>query len=511
MGKSTGLVFAFFLLPCLQCSSEVSPEGDGGPGSVDESDFEEAGEIALQAEAQYTLFKQSAASLAEAREQTVSWLLEQEAVTEAGVEEDEKTIWFFHASGLTSGVLTENSFNNTTTQQFDFSGRESIQGLSANAADRPKATGMMAWLLSPFYTENATHDQIYALSDFYEVPGFGPMFPPLIDEEANIAAFQAAIMGFLPPAVHFTVISHGGRTRLKKGAKKVSHILSGEYKTPTTWSLYAADFKADRLVTKAYKGKLWLTMTPAFFEHYSAEPSADSAHWMARYVFLLVCYSYRDNGLHDAFMNNGARAFSGFTRGVDVEWGNNISVEYFEKLAEREGRTMAEARGAISGTVDPDNPRCTFEQSAKTVDTRYFFRASVVVDGNVYLTPSYAWLAVFDDEIPKEYYFRSTVFHETTGEMGGDLIVIFDSTAGGNVTIEDTVTEIRFETTDATWGIDHTYWEEFSLHGVVIVPTFNDINGGQVLGSFDGTLTDSLTNPTGTKQIGGNFELIRSK
>lgn len=491
--------------------------------TITESDFEEATTIAENAENQFNILKQTAPSLDDARQQLTSWLLTQEGVTEAGIEEDEKTVWFYHTSGLTSGVLTENSFTNGSsapladreTPYFDFSTRESIQGLSSVVTRASTSTGMTAWLFSPFYTENSNDDKIYSLDDFYEIPyeiaGFvGQLFPPIVDGAANIAAFQAALLGYLGPAAHFTVISHGGRTRLKKGAQKISFIVSGEYKTPATWTLYGPDFQADRLITKAYKGKLWLCMTPAFFEYYSGKPDPDDSHWMARYVHLLVCYSFRDNSLHDAFMNNGAQSFSGFTHGIDIEWGNNISVEYFQKLAEGEGKTIAEARLALSATADPNSTRCKFEHSAQSTDTRYFYRASVVVDGNTYLTPTYGWTAVFNYS-NKGYYFNSSVFHEITGDLAGDLTVIFESTNGGNVSTEDTVTEIMFEDTGGnTWLVDHSQWEDKGLTGIVEVTTFNNINGGQVIGSFDGTLTDSITAPYNTKQIGGNFKLIRS-
>jgi hypothetical protein len=512
MKKPTRLLFMIILvLSCIHCSSGSSSDGTV---TIAESDFEETTAIAENAENQFTIIKQSAPTPGDARQQLVSWLLTQEGVTEAGIEEDDKTVWFYHTSGMTSGVLTENSFINgssapLTVPETPFSSRESVQGLSPAAKAASTNTGMTAWLLSPFYTENSSDDKIYSLDDFYELPGFGQFATPIIDGAANIAAFQAALIGFLPPAVHFTVISHGGRTRLKKGAQKISFVVSGEYKTAATWSLYGPDFQADRLIIKAYKGKLWLCMTPAFFEYYSGKPDPEDSHWMARYVHLLVCYSYRDNGLHDAFMNNGAQAFSGFTHGVDIAWGNNISVEYFQKLAEGEGKTIAEARGALSATDDPNSTKCKFEHSAKTTDTRYFYRASVVFEGSTYLTPAYGWISVFHDS-DTGYFFSSSVYHENTGELGGVLTVIFDSTTGGNVATTDTVTEIRLDTTSNTWWVDHGIWEVRSNTGIVEATTFNDINGGQVIGSFYGSLNDSLTGPVVQRPISGNFELIRS-
>ena len=52
-------------------------------------------------------------------------------------------------------------------------------------------------------------------------------------------------------------------------------------------------------------------------------------------------------------------------------------------------------------------------------------------------------------------------------------------------------------------------WDEWSYPGVITVSTFQNINGGQVKGTFSGTLADSITTPN-TTTVSGSFKLIRS-
>jgi len=517
MRKLFSLSFLLVLvLFSLQCSSSGSSSNNTTTTiEATETDFDEASTIAMNADTQLDAYKQTAATIDDAKQQLVDWLLTQDGVTDAGVdEEDSKTVWFYHSSGLTSGILTENSFTNGSSAplpvtDFDFSDRPSVQGLTPAVSRASSTVGMMAWLLSPFYTENISDDKIFEIADIYKEPLTNLNFyTPILDENANIGAFQAALVGFLPPAAHLTVISHGSRIRLSSTGQRVSVVVSGEYQTPSTWSVYGSDFLAGRLITIAYKGKLWLSMTPAFFEYYSGTPDPGDSHWMARYVHLLTCFGYKDNTLRDAFMNHGAQSFSGFTCPVDAEWGNTITLQYFQNLAEGEGRTVDEAISALGGTVNPAEPNCSLRHSTRSTDTRYFYRASVVADGVTYLTPAYAWTAVFNNN--PGYYFSNSVFNATTGANGGILTIKFDSTSGGDVATEGSITELMY--TDAfgtTWFNDHSQWVDKSIPGTVTVTTFDDRNGGQVIGSFSGTLVDSVSAPN-FKQITGNFELIKS-
>ena len=480
--------------------------------AIVENDFTEITDMAEQAETKFSELIAVNNSAEQARTDLAQWLVSQISITEADVADDDNIVYFQHESGLVSGIMTRNSFNNVPAQSAGFS-----ESATKDFIDRPtqsqlpiltsRNVGMNNYLISPFYTENSQHDVSYSLAKYYEIPGFGPTsLLPIIDETANIAMFQAALIGHLPPAIHLTIISHGGRIKLRGASKKTSIIVSGEYATAATWNTHSRDIQAQRIVLVRYKGKNWLCITPEFVEHYSGKPDNTSSHWMARYVHLLTCYGYRDKMLN-AFQNNGTVVFSGFTHSVDVEWGNSITLDYFTELAK--SKTIQEARSNLSATKDPTSTKCTFEHSATSTTMRYFYRASVNYMGSTFYTPTYGWTAVFDNN--PGYYFVSPVYAEDSDEAIGELTIIFDSTSGGAVSAKDSETKIMFETNNATWWTNHSVFKEYSYPGFVNVSTFEDKNGGQVIGDFSGTLLDNFTLPHNTTSLSGKFTLIRSK
>ena len=293
-----------------------------------------------------------------AREKTVEWLETQPEVSQAGISESGRGVWYVLDSGILGGIilnpegtrggerptyvpkrpLTKTNVNYKPSQYLFHSGKEllSIQSLSSS---EPKVGSNKVLIIGPFHTEFGATSEGNDLENMFEdseCPTFD-VAPPIYDAAADVAAFKT-----LSNYGIISIISHGdtfysGILSLWQdifgwdwwGAQVV--ILTGEEATDATKAAYEQDLKKGRLVIT--NGGNY-AITPAFISHYNKSFPKSIVHAGS-------CRSMYNNSMASAFIGNGAKTYTGYSEYVLSSYAKNTAIKYWESLIS--GKKTSEA------------------------------------------------------------------------------------------------------------------------------------------------------------------------
>ncbi len=492
-----------------------------------EKDLEGVDTICKDASAEYDAILAETGNADTARQELAAYLQSRRGVIDAGVAEDDATVWAHFKPGITACILTEwkkpddegrsvlpaavprRSFRQNTAVPRNGAGTQHEKRFLGTGA------GMTARLFSPFNSEFGITDELMLFKDYYVTPGLegyglDDAFT-YIDFESRIDEVMAALVPTNGPAMHLLMNTHGGLTKLHTNGEVVNHICTGEHLIPAdAYAEYKTDIQEGRIVLSYVDSVSYLAFTPEFvwdYSTFSGTVDEEDSDWLVRYVHINACYSYHQS-LVDAFLETGAVCFSGFTGTVTCEYGNYAGQEFFSNLADC--HTIQESYGMVDDKTDWDYPNTEFKLAGNTGKRRYFYRSFVGMEGEQASSPTAQWTSMITNA--DGTYFEQNMYDES-GNVKGILTVMIESPQTGEFEIKDTSnTKVWYDHigTGILWAADK---DEVSrgAEGTVNVTAFDNTMGGTIEGLFSVTAVDSdnITN-TEKKGLEGTFFAVRS-
>ena len=251
---------------------------------------------------------------------TVDWLKQQPEVQTAGISDN--LIWYQLNSGVSGGMFTGNLDNTdgTSGKSVDSATRDTDEKrmptlLLGNTSDN---SSIKASLMSPTFTQfsNRTpatifEDSLDALSTNLNID-----FSKTYNSLASVEAFKS-LDNYNLVVIH----THGGVF------KDQVINLTGTLATSKNIKKYQADLRANpaRLMIVSAEGQSWLAVTPAFIAHYNTSfPNS--------IVYGGFCDSLVNHSMADAYLDNGAQTYFGFSNTVRSIYNDHIGSEVFRSL-----------------------------------------------------------------------------------------------------------------------------------------------------------------------------------
>ena len=522
--KRLNLFLLSLILILLNCALDQNPTKDEDSSINYESEFNSTATVIDAANQHFYNYMLTDPTL-DAQTKVVNWLLSNDNIESAGLALDEYTIWMNFDNDINAVIVTQirgEAVPDDYATQYELNKTSSPNLIPLETRSQPNnnlfnqyaSVGCSAWIFCPFQWETLTDPlkvtETEDLLEYYEVPGMGVnMATVFYNEQASIAALGAALISYTGPAVIFEVNTHGGKSN-RNGLEFV-YLLSGEEMTLSKMAGRYSELTSGLLTWGSVGGKNFLAITPSFVELYSGKPDPAYASWLARYVHINACFSYHSS-MHNAFINNGAVTYSGFTDAVGWGYGAQATKDFFENLVAT--MDIDQAWGNVSPKTDPDNSKCDFELTGNVMTTHYFYRVFLTFDGTSMETPSYQWLPVYNsnDGSGGVYWSSATVDSTNKEVITGDIIIKINGTTTRtyNAITEDDV-EIHFDDDTTRWTCSKV--EAYKLcTGSIEITEFNNVHGGRVEGSFSAVLVDShqTDGPYTTKNISGSFTVVRN-
>ncbi|TYR76013.1 hypothetical protein FZC79_07620 [Rossellomorea vietnamensis] len=283
----------------------------------------------------------------EAQAKTVEWLNSKEEVVSAGISEDGEGIWYELDSGVLGGTLINEDSSKggrnaaTLTESLNdapIDYKENIANFAAMSTDSLSVGSKRAAIISSFASQggglqlpNASYDNV---SNLFTATGFNA--DRLTDGESDIDLFKN-----LENYGVVVIDTHGG-TFFAQGVGEYNSsqviFLTGEKATPEKIQMYEADLKKGRLAVIAD----YFAITPSFISHYNESLPGTI-------VFNGSCQSTKNDTMSNAFLNDGAQTYFGYSDNVLVSYDNNVVSTLFNSLVAN-GMTTGESFDHVINT-----------------------------------------------------------------------------------------------------------------------------------------------------------------
>jgi hypothetical protein len=296
----------------------------------------------------------------QARLDLIAFLKAQPGVTDAGLSEDNTTVWTLFNSGLEAVIIT----NPDGTKSGNLSApRLKLQELLSSSYS---STNLNILSLAPVkFTKNAKG---IALAPWFD------QFSPL-DETDNVAnSLSQTCGGPVTPIKNGGVTVNVMKTLRQYGVISISShgavngngqaiIETREAATLTSALAHLIDVATGRIERSniGSSGGSW-AITPKFIQAYAGGGFPDSL------VYVSACYSTSNNTMANAFLNNGAKAYLGFSDLVNTDFSFAKGTSLFDTLTDHnlnpEDRTVGKAFDNSGGKVDPTAPHAVFQLAA---------------------------------------------------------------------------------------------------------------------------------------------------
>lgn len=493
----------------------------------------------------------------QALNQVVAWLSEQAHISSAGLSSDGYTIWMNFDYGINAVLMTrlrgeivpddyaaqydayQASLSASSIRLFNLPARSAepehsaislLSGMTLPAFDPSSqllpgpvaqgGVGCSAWIFAPFQWESLTDPnkiiEIDTIRQHYALAALVGAIPFDIDlanvfynEAATIDSLGAAISGHTGPAIILEINTHGGLDT--RNGPEFTYLLSGEELTPEKYLQWFDELQNGLLTWGGVGGKSFLAITPEFVKKYSGTPQPAEDHYLVRYVHINACNSFRPS-LINAFLENGAVVYSGYTNPVGWKFGAESTIEFFQNLATL--MDVQQAWDEIAVKTDPQYPNCDFK-IAGNVNARYFYRAFFELDGLAMETPAYGWLVAYDAEDGGAGFYWSLSALEASNKFpAGKLTLQISADHIGRFSATDERVSIHFDDFGTRWSCSREQAKAGKpCAGTIEITEYDDVHGGLIVGTFTAQLVDSHQTdpPYDTKTITGRFTVIRSK
>lgn len=219
-------------------------------------------------------------------------------------------------------------------------------------------------VLRPFRTTQFTYDDFQSDGEILSIFTGGEM--DCIDD----SAVTLNVMKSLDEYKIVLIDSHGTMSNMTNSAWDIldtdPYMLTGEeYTAFEMWT--SADWQAGRIVvcgTDIFYGKGTIAVGAKFFDRYYSDGDFDGALF-----FLGTCFSLRNNSIADVLIEKGAKVVFGYSDAVYTGYCNATLFETVINSMLLSASTAGEAfdeAGRIYGTVDPNNPSCSYKMRGDT-------------------------------------------------------------------------------------------------------------------------------------------------
>ncbi|GGG11901.1 hypothetical protein GCM10010912_65400 [Paenibacillus albidus] len=279
-----------------------------------------------------------------AKEETVAWLQTQAEVQHAGISGAGGSIWYLLDAGILGGISAapENTKGLSSTGEIAASG----DALQANALTQSVEQSVVSIgskrvaVISPFsskLTSSTVYDAVY--NEFVQSNY------PFVAERVKDAA---ADVNFFKGLNNYGVVvldTHGDTFYDEKVLQTLHNKFGIDFKYAGPQVMFLTGEKATEESKKAYemdlkKGRLaiisgYYAITPSFITRYN-DMLPDTI------VFNGSCRSLYNNSMADAFINNGAGTYYGYTDYVKLAYDQAIIQSVFTALVD-ENKTTEEA------------------------------------------------------------------------------------------------------------------------------------------------------------------------
>jgi hypothetical protein len=149
------------------------------------------------------------------------------------------------------------------------------------------------------------------------------------------------------------LVTHGGRQ------DDEVFFMTRQIATPATMDQYEIDLLLDNLTVSTMGGLQYFSIMPGFIEDLDLFPES--------IVYNGSCESQANDTMADAFLDNGATVYLGFTKTVNSPFAQAVAQNFFTEMVTN-GNDSQDA--FIVGQVDSQDPHAVFEMSSN--DAAFF-------------------------------------------------------------------------------------------------------------------------------------------
>ena len=336
---------------------------------ITDAEFAPLVTIPNQGEGQYQSYVSGGLSPLDARNKTITWLMSQPSVLQAGASESGLGIWILYRSGLLGGIQL-NPANTKGGQPLAPASPVSISNLSAQSicaliASSPAALPIpVNTLPDTIGSRNAIaigafHDQFEPDDEPDEIATLMRAAPcPINVQEFYNAQVNVNLFKTLSNYGAVVISSHGdtwynGLFSLWTdqfgwgipGSQVV--VYTREQATTANRTTYEIDLRMGRL---AVGNGNWYVITPSFISFYDTS-------FPQSLIYMSSCRSLYNNSMASAFLTNGAETYFGYSDYVLANFSNSTGIQLFTDLI-NSGKTTGQA--FTPGTHDASNPPAYF-------------------------------------------------------------------------------------------------------------------------------------------------------
>ncbi|MBD0383262.1 S-layer homology domain-containing protein [Paenibacillus sedimenti] len=335
--------------------------------------FTQVSSMSNDTQAKYSQLISELGDTQQAKEETVAWLEAQPEVESAGISGSGGSIWYVMDSGILGGISAapQNSKGLSAADGQVESSGDALQTVTPMLQSLEQASTSVgskrAAVISPFYSKLASatvYDAVYNIIDQSEYPF-----------EAERIKDAVADVNFFKGLKNYGVVvldTHGDtfynetvlQTLYVKYGIEFQTVgpqvmfLTGEMATSENKQKHEMDLKKGRLaIISGY-----YAITPSFITRYN-----DSMP--ETIVYNGSCRSLFNNSMADAFINNGARTYYGYTDYVSLNYDQAIVQSLFNSLI-NQNMTTDEAFNAVVAEHGANDGLASFAMKGSSIGVK---------------------------------------------------------------------------------------------------------------------------------------------
>lgn len=309
---------------------------------------------------------------AEARTAVLAQLRQNPLVITAGLSADDSTISVLYSPGIIGAIYLVQprtrgggssgspTLNRSSSTEFsNFASAVSTVPMADNSEDEEeeenKIDSRKAIILSPFHSQFAPHDESPELKQLLEEKAC-PVYEVTyhLDQAASVDSFKN-----LDQYGIVAIVSHG--TKLWQGlfgprggfhgipiGTEVYSLITSEEATAAAVVQREFDLVSGRLgliTLSSIESNVPATkfgILPTFIPYYSEGEFPNSL------VYLGTCHSAANDTMSQAFLQQGAKTYLGFSKVVSALWAREVAVDFFEKFLGDPLKVAGGADGAFT-------------------------------------------------------------------------------------------------------------------------------------------------------------------
>jgi hypothetical protein len=286
-------------------------------------------------------------SISEAGAETAILLAGTEGIANATSSDDGYVVWYETTAGLRGNIVLnpEGTRGGGRAQQSERGG--------------PMLSTPYAWQLPGDKLEQVSSNNVIifdAYNSQFAPDDEGPFLRDLF-ENAECPQFEVNyfVDGQCTVDVVSTFDQYGTIILVTHGGRQEGEVffMTRQIATPEAMSQYEVDLLLDNLTVSTMGGLQYFSVMPGFIENLDLFPES--------IVYNGSCESQANDTMANAFLDNGAMVYLGFTKIVNSPFARTVAQDFFTEMVTN-GDESGEA--FIPGQVDPEDPYAVFLMSS---------------------------------------------------------------------------------------------------------------------------------------------------